>query len=125
MSGSHGWSVELKMSASFEYSVQNCVSQVMIVKHGAPLIEWFVGGKDHGPAASVAFVDNVEEHVGGVVCVAEVADFVDDEDMGRGVGAQCLGHVSLAEGARELVDELGGGDEQGVKAVLDSAAGLR
>ena len=40
-----------------------------------------VGGEDHRALAQVAVVDDVEEHVGGVGAVGEVADLVDDEHV--------------------------------------------
>jgi hypothetical protein len=36
----------------------------------------------------MALVDDVEEHVGGVGAVGEIADFVDDEDRGMRVDRQ-------------------------------------
>ena len=48
--------------------------------HAAPRLERCVGRENHGAAAAVSFIDDVEEHVGGVGAVGEVAHFVDHQD---------------------------------------------
>ena len=70
-------------------------------------------------------VDDVEEHVGGVGAVGEVADLVDDEDGGMRVGRQRLRELPGAKRGREVVDERGGGREVRIEAVLDGAIGDR
>ena len=63
-------------------------------------------------------VDHVIEDVGGVGAVGEVADLVDDEDVGLDEGRERLAHFAFSAGQREVLDELGGGREKGVEAVL-------
>jgi hypothetical protein len=38
----------------------------------------------------VPFVDDVEEDIGGVAAVGQVADLVDDEDIDVDVGGECV-----------------------------------
>ena len=66
MTGPHGESVELKMSASFKDPVNDGVGQIMVVEHVSPLGEGLVGGEDHRPVAMVAVIDDMEEHIGRV-----------------------------------------------------------
>ena len=40
-----------------------------------------VGGEDHRAPFDMPFVDDVEQHVRGVVAVGEVADLVDDQHV--------------------------------------------
>lgn len=58
------------------------VGEVWIVQHLTERGHGLVGGQDHGPTLEVAVVDDPVEHVGGVGCVAVVADLVDDEHGG-------------------------------------------
>ncbi len=71
----------------------------------------------------VALVDDVEEDVGGVRSVGEIADLVDDEDVGMGVGGQDVAEPALARGGGQLVDEGGRRGEARLEAVLDRAGG--
>lgn len=54
----------------------------------------------------MAIIDDVEEHVGGVSAVREIADFIDDEDIGMRVRRQRVGEAPRRKGRREIVDEL-------------------
>lgn len=56
----------------------------------------------------VALVDDMEEEVGGVGPVAEVADLVADENVGMGVGREDVAEPALAGGGGQFVDEGGG-----------------
>ena len=68
-------------------------------------------------------VHDVEEHVGRVGAVGEIADLVDDEKARMRVGCECLGESSLTEGGGEIIDELGGGREKRIESVLDRTIG--
>lgn len=89
------------------------------MEDAAPRLQRFVGGKDHGAMAPVPFVDDVEEHVGGVGAVGEVSDFVDDQDSRMRVGWQRVRELAGAKRRGEVVDEGCGGREEGIKAVLN------
>jgi hypothetical protein len=73
------------------------------MKDATPVGEPLVRGEDHGAFAEMAFVHDVEQHVCGVVAVAEIAELVDHEQVGMGVGREGLDEASLATGAREVV----------------------
>jgi len=102
---------QLDEASSFEDAVGDGLGEVVVVEDPAPLIKGLVGGEDHGPPAQVAVVDDLKEDVGGVGAVGEVADFVDDQDVGRGVGLEGLGEGAFSRGGGEAVDEGGGGGE--------------
>ena len=57
-------------------------------------------------------VDDVEEHVGGVGAVGEIADLVDDQDGRMRVGRERMGELAGAKRGREIVDERRGGREE-------------
>ena len=93
------------------------------MQHAAPLLEGLVGREDHRATLEVALVDDVEEHVRGVVAVCEVAHLVDDEHVGLHVLHERLAQTALSAGAREVVDELGSCHEARVEAELDGSVG--
>jgi hypothetical protein len=123
VSGAHGGAVELDDAAAFEDAVEDGGGEVFVVEDGAPGVEGLVGGEDHRAFSAVALVDDVEEHVGGVGAVGEVADFIDDEHVRMDVAGECLAETSLAECGGEVVDERGCGGEEGFEAVLQRAIG--
>ena len=104
-----------------EDPIENRLRQVVIVEDAAPRFEGLVGHKDHRAMPPVPFVDDVEEHVGGVGPVGEVADFVDNEHRRMRVGREGVRELAGAKGRREIVDERGGRGEEGIEAVLDRA----
>ena len=73
----------------------------------------------------MALVDDVEEHVGGVRAVGEIADFVDDQHIGMRVRGERLGEPAGAEAVGQIIDQFRGGDEAGIEAVLDRPIGRR
>jgi len=95
------------------------------VKDLAPRIDRLVRREDHRPVSEVAFVHHLEEHVGGIGRVDEIADLVDHEDGDVGVGAKGFGETPFAAGDAEIVDEFVGGREEGVKSILDRPVGDR
>src|SRR3712207_659590 len=97
------------------------MGEILVVEDLAPGAERLVGREDHGASTLVAVVDDVKEHVGGVSAVREVADFIHDEHRRVGVPNEGLREPTFPESAGELVDELGGGDEERVEAVLYGA----
>ncbi|HET6414095.1 MAG TPA: hypothetical protein VFG53_18700, partial [Anaeromyxobacter sp.] len=60
------------MAAALEDAVDDGGREVLVVEDAAPGIERLVGGEDHRATLQVALVDDVEEHVGGVVAVGQV-----------------------------------------------------
>ena len=94
MESADGWTVELEVPAALEDAIEDGLSEIFVVEDAAPGFERLVGRKEHGAFPTVAVVDDVEENVGGIGAVGEVADFVDDEDVGMRVGGQGVGSCS-------------------------------
>jgi len=77
VSGPEGGAIELDEAAPLEDPVDDGGGEIGVVEDPSPGAERLVGGEDHRALAQVAIVDDVEEHVGCVVAVAEVAHFVE------------------------------------------------
>lgn len=123
MPGPVGGPAEFEMPAAFEHPVEDGFRQVGIMEDASPSAERFVRGEEHRPAMQVAVVHDREEHVGRVGTVAEIADLVDHEDVGMGVGRQDVAELTSPRGAGELLDEGRRGGEARLEAVLDGAVG--
>lgn len=95
------------------------------MQHLAPVAQRFVGGEHHRTPSAMPVVDDVEQQVGGVGAVREIADFIHDEDVGMRVRRERLREATRPEGDREIVDQFGGGDEARREAVLNGASTLR
>jgi hypothetical protein len=121
--GPHGRPVEAEEPSALEDAVDDGLSEVLVVEHLSPSVRRLVGGEDHRALAAVTVVDDMEEHVRRVGSVGQITDLVYDEERRMGVGGQGLSEASLAKGGGEIVDELGGGREVRVEAVLDGAVG--
>lgn len=126
MWSARGGAIEDEEAAALEGAVDDGLGQVVVVEDGAPGGERrLVGGEEDRAPAQVAVVDDVEQHVGGVGPIGEVADLVDDEDVRMDVLGERLPQAAIAAGGGEIVDELGGGGEERRGAVLDGAVGDR
>ena len=95
------------------------------MEHEAPGRERFVGGEDHRALPAMAFVDDVEEHIRRVGAVGEIADFIDDQEVGMRVGGEGLREAAGAKAVGEVVDQFRRGDEARRKGVLDGPVGDR
>src|SRR5205823_4684048 len=78
-----------------EDAIEDGLGEVLVVEDAAPGLQRLVRGEEHGALPTVAIVDHVEQDVGGVGAVGEVADLVDDEDVGMGVGRQGISESAL------------------------------
>lgn len=88
---------------------------------GIPFLEGLMGGQDDG-VAFIAVVDDLEEQVGGVSVVGEVADFVEDEQGGASLEAE----LAAASGGGievEFGDQVRDGAEQDGVAGQDGGMG--
>ena len=74
VTGAVAGALELDMATSFQDAVEDGLGQVGIMEDLAPGGKGLVGGEEDGFALEVAFVDDLEEDVGGVVPETEVAD---------------------------------------------------
>ena len=79
---------ELDVSSALEDAVEECFGEVWIMEDMTPCGKRLVGREEQGFAGEVAFVDDLEEHVGGVILEAEISDLVDHEDVGVEVVAE-------------------------------------
>lgn len=73
MLGPQRWAVESEQPPALEDPIDDGVGEVLVMEHAAPGAERLVSGEEHGPAPAVAIIDDVEEHVGRVGAVGEVA----------------------------------------------------
>lgn len=71
----------------------------------------------------MAFVDDVEEHMSGVVAVGQIADLVDPQDCRVEVWGERLAEPTVSACCREIVDQVSRRDEAGRVSVLDGAVG--
>ena len=85
----------------------------------APLRERLVGRKEHGLSSQIPPVDDMVEHIRSVLPEGQVANFVDDENRGSHISFNGLLHPTFFGSNGELLDQLGGGDEERVEAVED------
>jgi hypothetical protein len=88
MTGTQGWSIERKQAAALKDAVDDGMREIVIVQDVSPGGERLVGGEDHGASAPMPVVDHVEEHVGSIGTIGEVADLVNDEDVGMCISCQ-------------------------------------
>src|ERR671918_862089 len=70
-------------------------------EHLGPLSERQVGGDDQR-AALVAFGEHLEDQFGGAIGECEVAQLVQDDELGAGVAADDAGELAAALGLLEL-----------------------
>ena len=75
-----------------------------------PFAEGQVGGDDQA-AAFVAFGEDLEDELGGAVGQREIAQLVEDDELGAGVAADDAGELAAAVGFLEFVGEPGEGGE--------------
>ncbi len=125
MFGAHRRAVKGEEASALEDAIDDGQGQVIVMEHAAPGGDGLVGGEDHRAPPLVAVVDYVEEHVGGIRAIGEVADLVDHEETRMRIGCERFGEAALPEGGGEVIDEFRGGDEVGVESILDGAIGDR
>ena len=69
----------------------------------------------------MAFGEDLEDELGGAVGQREVAELVEDDELGAGVAADDAGELAAALGLLELVGEAGEGGEADAPALLAGA----
>ena len=82
-----------------------------VAEHGAPFADGAVRGHQHG-AALVATADELEEQVRGIRLERQIAEFVDDQQLGLGVVRQALLEPAFAMRLGELGHQGRGRREQ-------------
>ena len=85
-----------------------------------PFAEGQVGGDDQR-AAFVALGEDLEDQLGGAVGQCEIAELVEDDELGAGVAADDAGEFAAALGFLELVGEPGERGEADPPALLAGA----
>ena len=111
----------MEQATALEDAIDDGGSEVIVVQYGTPVVGMLVRGEDHRAHCVIALGHDVVEDVGRVGTVGQVADLVADQDVRCDVAGERIGEPTLARGDGEVLDELGGGDEEGVEAVLDRA----
>ncbi len=101
------------------------MGEILVVEDTAPLGHGLVRGEDHRTLPAMAIVDDMEEHVGGVGAVRQIADFVDDEQIGMRVRREGVHEPARAKRGRQIVDQLSPSDETCIEAVLNRSIGNR
>ena len=89
-----------------EQPIQQGCGDDGIAKHLAPLGKAAVGRQDHG-AAFVARVDQLKEQVPRGSAQCDVADLVDDQQLGAAEIADALPQASLPVGLGQAMDDVG------------------
>ena len=77
-----------------------------VAEHLAPLCKAAVGRQDHG-SALITRVDQLEEQVPGGSAQRDVADLVDDQQLGAAEIADALPQAPLPVGLGQAVDDVG------------------
>ncbi len=82
---------------------------------------------DHRTLPAMALVDDMEEDVGGIGAVRQIADFVDDEQIGMRVRREGIGNPSCAKAAERssISSASGQGDIEAVLNPLDRQSTAR
>lgn len=123
MSGPIGGAAQLEMPPPLQHAVEDGLGEIGVVEDPAPGAQRLVGREDHGALMQVALVDDVEEDVGRIRPIAQIADLVDHEDVGMGIGREDVAEPAFARGRGELVNEGGRRGEPCLEAILDGAVG--
>jgi hypothetical protein len=119
--GADGGAIEPQQPPALEHAIDDGLRQILVVQYSPPGCQGLICRKDHRTMPPMALVDDVEEHVGGIGPVREVAHFVDDEDGRMGVLRQGVRQLAGAKRRREVVNERRRGREEGVEAILNRA----
>jgi len=86
------------VATSLQDTVEDGLAQVGIIEDLGPRGKGFAGDEEDKFALEVAFVNDLEEDVGGVVRKAEVADLLDDQNVGVDVVMESLGQPAGGSG---------------------------
>ena len=105
VAGGHEPPVHRDDAVALEAAVKDRLGQVVVVQRRAPVLERLVGGEQQRTPLEAAGVDDVEEDIGGIGAVAELAEFVHEEHSGPDIGLKGCAEAALAAGAAEVIDE--------------------
>ena len=116
-----------EVGASWQQAEPGSVARVRVVNtDNGPMRTW-VAGAPYQVVAVDGYDLNEPTDITdtSVLVTAGGLYLIDDEQARVGVRGECLGEAALPEGRGEIVDQLCGGDEVGVEAILDGAIGDR
>lgn len=85
----------------------------VVVEGGGPLGGDFIGGQDDG-GTFVAGADDLEEEVAAMLVEGEVAQFVEDEEVGVGVLTQSSWQTVGDHGGLQAIDDVDGVGEEDI-----------
>jgi hypothetical protein len=97
MLGPHRRPIECKHTSALENPIDDRVRQVFVVQHASPPCERFVRREDHRPLLAMSIVHHVEEHVGGIGAVREIADLIDHQYGRMDIARERLGQPTGAK----------------------------
>ncbi|HET9627817.1 MAG TPA: hypothetical protein VFP84_40945 [Kofleriaceae bacterium] len=86
--------------AVVEHAVEHGGGYDLVAEHVAPLGDGLVGGDEHA-ASLIATADELKEQVGGPLLERQIAELVDDEQLGLGVEGDLFGELALELRARQ------------------------
>ena len=114
-----GAPAQFEVPAPFGHSVEDRLGEIRVVQDPPPRGQRFVRGEDHRTLMQVPVVDDLKEDVRRVGPVAEIADFIDDQDVRMRVARQRLAKLAVARGRGEILDQRRRRGEERVEAILD------
>ena len=123
MAGAVGRSAQLKMPAVLKDPIEDDLGKIRVVEDPPPGMQGLVGREEHRAVMQAALVDDMEEHIGRIGSIAEVAHLVNDQDVRMGVSRQGVAEAALARGRREVINERRRRGEARLETILDRAVG--
>src|SRR5712691_4845250 len=104
--------------------VEDRRSENVVAEDLAPLPDELVGG-DEKAALLVAASDELEEEMRRSLLEGQIAELVDDQELGLGVEGELVGELAVELGAGERTEQRGGAGEEYGMARLDDGASER
>ena len=108
--------------AMMEEAVEDGAGDGFVAEDGVPLMKGAVAGNDDA-AAFVPGAEDLEEEIGALLADGEVADFVEAEEVGSGVGVHGTEEGAGLVGGVKAVDDVDGGLEADAVAVSAGVLG--
>src|SRR5687767_2654922 len=104
-----------------QQAIEDGGGQHVVAKDGAPLRHDLIGRDQHA-AALVAACDQLEEEMGAASLERQVAELVDDQQLGLAEKHQAVRQLPVGLGPCEGGEQCGGADEKDRVASLDDGA---
>ena len=114
-----GVALDVEDGGAMEEAVQDGAGHGGVLAEDlVPVAKGFVAGEDDGPLLLVALADDLEEKAGLQMIEFEVADFVDDEELGPGEVVQLAVEAVFVHGFAQPAGQIGDGGEVNAVAHL-------